>query len=121
MIYAGSSYAICALEILVRSGRQAPPRGHSFVRIEIPDTIAVERFDPKGLAGWDDTSMEASQRFGDSWLASGRSSVLLVPSAVTRIDLNLVINPAHRDFAAIKATAQRPVEWDERLFGGTSG
>ena len=46
VIYAGSSYAICALEILVRSGRQAPPRGHSFVRIEIPDTIAVERFDP---------------------------------------------------------------------------
>ena len=49
MIYAGSSYAICALEILVRSGRQAPPRGHSYVRIDIPDTLRIERFDPKDL------------------------------------------------------------------------
>ena len=118
VIYAGSSYAIGALEILVRTGRQAPPRHHAFIRIDIPDAVHVERLEVNAVTGWDEPGMEASRRFGDSWLRSARTAVLLVPSAVTRIDFTVVINPAHPDFAAITSTQPRPVEWDARLFGG---
>ena len=60
--------------------------------------------------------MIESRRFGDAWLASRRSLILIVPSAVTKQDRNAVINPDHADFPAIDVTPERPVRWDSRPF-----
>jgi RES domain-containing protein len=45
--------------------------------------------------------------------------VLHVPTVVSRLDWNLLINPAHPAYHAIGASAARPVPWDPRLFGAT--
>jgi RES domain-containing protein len=42
--------------------------------------------------------------------------LLIVPSLVTRIDRNVLLNAHHRDFARITATPPAPVPWDRRLF-----
>jgi RES domain-containing protein len=114
-IYAGSSYAISMLERLVHINDLAPPPGDRWVRLRFPDGLA-EVVEPEGLPGWDAADMTASRRFGDAWLASGRSLVLIVPSAVTREDRNAVVNPLHPDFGVIEVTPERPVRWDYRLF-----
>ena len=115
VIYAGSSFAIAMLERLVYTGIGTIPRTDRYVEIDIPDD-AIERMDPVRLLGWDDPGSMAARAFGDRWYDDGRSVALLVVSAVTRIDRNLVINQAHPDFSRIRATPERPVARDFRLF-----
>jgi RES domain-containing protein len=116
VIYAGASFAIALLERLVQTGLGRIPAASRFVEIAIPEGLAVEEVDPGALAGWDDPDAEAARRFGDRWLTEGRTAILSVPSAVTRIDRNLVLNPAHPDFARVTAGHEREVAWDRRLF-----
>ena len=46
-----------------------------------------------------------------------RSSILLVPSVVARVESNILINPAHPEFGGIEVSLHEPVYWDRRLFG----
>ncbi len=116
MIYAGTSYAIAMLEVLVHANLGRPPSAARYVEASLPDDIAVERLDPAALPDWDGEDLSIPQAHGARWLAAARSAVLLVPSVVTKLDLNAVINPAHPDAARLTAAAEAPVLWDERLF-----
>ncbi|MFU2487873.1 RES family NAD+ phosphorylase [Thauera sp. WH-1] len=57
-----------------------------------------------------------SRGFGDDWLASRRSLVLVVPSVPARLDFNAVVNPVHPEFARLRVSTPEPVAWDRRLF-----
>ena len=72
---------------------------------------------PAHLPGWDDMSREASRGYGDAWQTSRRSLLLLVPSVVARMELNVLINPEHAEFPRITHSLHQPVWWDRRLFG----
>ena len=56
------------------------------------------------------------QALGQKWLASGKSCVLAVPSAVVPSELNYLINPLHPDFSKIKIGKPAPLETDSRLM-----
>ena len=43
-------------------------------------------------------------------------AALLVPSVVTRIDRNLVLNQDHPNFGEIDVGPEHAVVWDRRLF-----
>ncbi len=58
-----------------------------------------------------------SKLFGEQWSAERRSAILLVPGVVARLDRNVLINPAHPEFATIQASLHEPVVGDRRLFG----
>jgi RES domain-containing protein len=58
-----------------------------------------------------------ARAFGRRWYGDGRSAVLFVPSAVARMERNLVINALHPDFGRIRPGLEVPVWWDARLFG----
>ncbi len=114
-IYAGTSYAIAMLEILVHANMSVPPRRLNYVQADV-DEAAVERAE---VLGW-----EAAQAFGGAWLRERRNLVLLVPSIVTcGLDWNAVINPLHPSFSRIAVSAEFSVAWDERLRNeeGTGG
>jgi len=118
VIYASETYAGSLLEILVHSNLSRPPKNHRCVRIHIPDEMAIESVTVNQISGWDSDDMTASRAFGDQWLASSRTPILRVPSAVTRgRENNLVLNASHPQFTLIEAESPEPVHWDERLFG----
>ena len=73
--------------------------------------------DESVLPDWQVEGSAAARRFGDQWLSDRRSAVLSVPSAVTGIDRNFLVNPHHPDFGSIVPSDEHPVEWDRRLFG----
>jgi RES domain-containing protein len=114
-IYAGGSFAIAMLERLCYTGIGRVPATDVWLGIEVPDSM-VEVFDPAVNPGWDRARSAVAKAFGVKWHAQGRSAALRVPSAVTKIDWNLVVNPEHPDFAAISWSAPQPVRWDSRLF-----
>jgi RES domain-containing protein len=116
VIYAASSYAGAMLEILVQTGRAPYPRRHVAISIAIPIDVAIEEVDVDQVPGWDGSIPGASRLYGDDWLQSARTCILLVPSAVVRPERNVMINQDHPDFAKLTASEPEPVVWDRRLF-----
>lgn len=116
-IYAAETYAGALLEILVHANLSAPPKHHRVVRIIVPDEVAVETVSPLQVEGWDADDMIAARRFGDLWLREIRGAVLRVPSVTTQgREHNAVFNPAHPEFALVRAGEPEPLGWDSRLF-----
>jgi RES domain-containing protein len=124
-IYAGTSYAISMLEILVHANMSVPPSRLRFVAADVPEGAKIERADFAVIAGWNSANFTATQAFGAAWLRSRRSLVLLVPSVVTAgQDWNVVINPLHPDFSSVVVGPEQDVAWDLRLrknAGGSGG
>lgn len=116
-IYGSLSYACAMLEILAHAGIGRVPRTQRFVVAEVSDALSVERHDPLSLpAGWDAEDSSIARSFGDDWIVSTRSLVLVVPSIVARLEFNAILNPAHSDFRKLAVSAPEPVIWDSRLF-----
>ncbi len=116
MIYAGDSFAIAILERLVHLGSARIPVNQVFAMITIPADVQVEEIASGDVPAWDADDMAASRGFGDAWYDERRTAVLSVPSVVTRLDRNILLNPRHPDFSRIGATSPAPVPWDRRLF-----
>ncbi len=116
VIYAAQTYAGAMLEMLVHAAIGALPATQASVRIEIPDTLGVERVDATELPGWDSPNLFTSQTFGDQWLLERRTAVLLVPSVVLYgHECNILLNPDHPEFSSIHAGSPEAVMWDARL------
>lgn len=116
IIYAALTFAGAMLEVLVHTNTGRIPRHHGYIQITIPRKIGIERVDIKQLPGWDDPSYSISRGFGDQWHAERRSAVLIVPSVVSRLECNVLINQDHSGFKLIRASKPQPVRWDQRLF-----
>jgi RES domain-containing protein len=117
VIYAAESYAGALLEILVHASGNLP-HSQVYIEIDIPAGVSIEEIGPDEVPRWDARSFEASRAFGDRWFDERRTAVLLVPSVVTRVERNVLLNQEHPDFAHIRAGQPLPVRWDARLWKG---
>jgi RES domain-containing protein len=121
-IYASASYASAVLEILVHANISRVPPTFRVVTADLPDDAQIDRLMPSDLPGWDTFPPAASCDYGNRWLRARQGLVLLVPSVVTGgMDLNVMINPLHPDFAQITISAEEPVRLDPRLFPVPAG
>ncbi len=118
VIYASASYAGAMLEMLVHAGVGKLPKNQVSIRIDIPQTVTVEEIEATDVPGWDQEDVTAPRAYGDAWVKSERSCVLLVPSIVARHENNVLINEAHPDSHRLKLGPPEPVDWDRRLFPG---
>jgi RES domain-containing protein len=116
IIYASEHYSTAMLEIVANTTGGTLPNQH-FVQITIPNGVTYEMLNTAHLPGWDDVSRAASRRYGETWQTSRRSLLLLVPSIVARMELNVLINPEHPEFPHVTHSLHQPVWWDRRLFG----
>src|SRR5690606_5164132 len=55
------------------------------------------------------------QQVGAAWLGSGRSLALRVPSALVDGEVNVLLDPEHPGYAAVRVQALAPVRIDPRL------
>ena len=115
VVYAAETYAGALLEILVHASGSVP-RSQGYVEIEIPAGVSIEEITQDDVAHWDSPSFETARAFGDRWVDERRTPVLLVPSLVTLVERNVLINQEHPDFARIRASHPMPVRWDARLW-----
>jgi len=115
VIYASASFACAMLERLAHAGIGSIPKDQHSITIDIP-AIDIEEITAVDISGWDLPDLSVSRAYGDGWLHSKRTAVLVVPSVVARPDRNVLINPAHPDFRKITHSTSEPVVWDRRLF-----
>jgi RES domain-containing protein len=116
MIYTSEHYSTALLEKLVHGSGRLPPNQH-YIKVTIPRGLTYEMFSPPMLPGWDRMPATVSKAFGERWCLEKRSVILIVPSVVARLDHNVLINPAHKEFPSLEASLHEPVFWDRRLFG----
>src|ERR1035441_8662578 len=100
VIYAAETYAGALLEILVHASGSVP-RSQGYVEIEIPAGVSIEEITPADLPRWNSPSFEAARSFADRWYDERRTPVLLVPSVVTHVERNVLINQDHPVFHRI--------------------
>ncbi len=119
VIYTCTSLPGAMLEKLVHTGRRIP-RHQVCVTFECPDDLPIRELAPSQVPGWDAPGQDASRQAGDAWLTEAPTVLLLVPSVVFDVERNVLINPAHPDFAKVRVADVSPVRWDARLFAPAS-
>ena len=116
VVYCASSRALCQLERRVHCNG-AMPKNMALIRLEIPpksDLMVVT--DLTLPADWRQ-NQAATQTIGMRWLASKSSLGLWVPSFVEPAENNLLLNPAHPDYARVRLVVEKnPFIFDPRLF-----
>ena len=116
VVYCASSRALCQLERRVHCNG-AMPKNMALVRLEVPpksDLMVVA--DLALPADWRQ-NQGATQSIGMHWLASKSSLGLWVPSFVEPAENNLLLNPAHPDYAKVGLVVEKnPFTFDPRLF-----
>jgi RES domain-containing protein len=115
MIYASEHYSTAMLEKLVHGSGHLPPNQH-FISIAIDAGVSYEMFSSAHNPGWEQADMAIAKAYGEAWLLSGRSAILIVPSVVARMECNVLINPAHPDSSRVRPSLHQPIWWDSRLF-----
>ena len=118
MVYAASTRALAQLEKRVHANGVAPVR-QALIRLELPKGAVLQ--DAQA-----DLRLESpkwrrdegyTQNLGVRWLGSNASLGLWVPSYVEPQEHNLLLNPAHPQYASIVVVTEiADFQFDPRLF-----
>jgi RES domain-containing protein len=116
IIHTASAYALALLENLVHWNATRLPPDMRFVVATIPATLARDRLEPEASPGWDRADYSVSRAFGDAWYDRGETALLIVPSALSPFEPNVLINQHHPDAARIDLSPERRAILDQRLI-----
>lgn len=120
VVYTSASRALALLEVLANltgaERKNLPPC--VFIPVRFSERLVAELSIRDLPARWDTPAgSPAARRLGDAWLASKRSAVLRVPSAIVPGEFNFLLNPGHAAFPQIRVGDPVPFAWDPRLAG----
>ena len=116
VVYAAATPSQAILEMLVRQVSHSFLEQHySFLKVEFPAELTRSVDFSLLPPEWHKTYHPIPQQLGDQWLQDMESAVLEVPSAVTLLESNYLLNPLHPDFSQITISGPIPVRFDPRL------
>jgi RES domain-containing protein len=117
VVYASTSLALAAMETFVNLEPNLRPKDLVSIAGEVPERVEILKVDLATLpANWNRSREEVLRKVGDAWVREGLTVSLLVPSAAVRGEWNLLLNPAHREFAKVKFDEPQAFEFDVRMF-----
>ncbi len=111
IVYTAESSALAVLEVLVHLEVDRVPPDFQLLRVDAPDGLAATEYEAARPA-----TLTQTRKWGDQWLAAGRTALAEVPSAIAPGGSNWLVNPAHQDAKAMRVTAKSRWPWDQRLF-----
>ncbi|MBW8880139.1 MAG: RES family NAD+ phosphorylase [Asticcacaulis sp.] len=120
VVYTASSVALAALETIVHTDTSAWPLNRYVLEIAIPDALWAAAEDAEKLGTlpkvWDSQpAPKETLDFGDEWIASRRSLLLIVPSVIVPQEANILINPQHAGAAEIRIIKTTRFVYDSRI------
>jgi RES domain-containing protein len=134
IVYTAGSRALALLErtVHLEDGVAAAGDDLVFFDLRIPHDVSRRLISPDRLdqlatripvgepPDWRTADHPMCQRIGSQWLLSGESCLLIVPSAVTRHDPLVLINPHHPEIEKLVLANQDAFttieyRWDRRL------
>ena len=122
LIYTAEFLSLAQLELLVHLEADDVLFGswHYFA-VEVADDVVLRleswKHVPTDFFAW--PASASTRASGDRWVADGVSVALSVPSALTPGERNLLLNPAHADYATrVSVGTPEPLAFDRRLLKG---
>lgn len=119
VVYCASTLSLATLEYLMHLDPDEWPDDLVSIRFEILAKVAraAEVVDVSTLPmDWRATpSPDALKTIGSDWAKAGRSDLLVVPSAVTSNETNLLLNPRPADIKRFVMHPPEPLVFDPRL------
>ena len=117
IVYLAEGVAGALLEVLVHLELSPVrlPKAYRLVKVEAPDEVSAQTISARDLVeDWvkDET---ATRTVGDEWLASKRTALLRVPSAIVPETFNTLLNSEHSE-ARLRILSHREYAWDSRLI-----
>jgi RES domain-containing protein len=71
--------------------------------------VSYEVFSTAHHPGWHAEDCLGSKAYGAAWQRSKRSSLLIVPSVVARMENNVLINDSHPEVRRIATSLHQPI------------
>ena len=117
LVYTSEHPALALLELRVHVPG-TPPIDYQMLTIECPED-SIENLVVADLpANWDEYSSGPHTReIGDRFAEEGKFLALKVPSAITPIGYNLLLNPQHALMREVKVVESFHQRFDPRLWG----
>lgn len=118
LIYTASNRSLAMAEVAVHLTLATIPNDYVMLTIYLPDDISTQKLTVNDLPNdWNVFPHRTStQAVGDKFVSDNNHCVLQIPSAVTRGDYNLLINPHHSEFSKIKIIEIEKFPFNERIF-----
>jgi RES domain-containing protein len=117
VVYTSTSLALAAIETFVNLEPNLRPNDLVYVEGEVPDGVEILKVALESLpAKWNRSREESLRKIGDAWVREGLTLGLLVPSSAIKGEWNLLLSPAHKDFAKIVFQQPQAFEFDVRMF-----
>lgn len=115
VVHTAESYALAVLENLDHWQSSAVPGSLVSVAADIPGDIEQEVFDRRHLPASRDNDYAAFREIGDDWYRRGETAILWVPSLVSPVEANVLVNQTHEDFGKVVVHDPTPARVDPRL------
>ncbi len=118
LIYTAQNRSLAMAEVAVHLTLATLPNDYLMISIFIPDEIQMKEV-PLDVLPEDWNSFPhptSTQRIGDEFVRANEFCLLRVPSAVTKGDFNILINPKHVDFQYIGIRLVEDFPFDYRIF-----
>lgn len=118
LIYTASNRSLAMAEVAVHFTLATLPIDYVMMIVFIPDDISLTRFNQHDLPiHWNAfPHPQFTKKIGDIFVRENKYCVLQIPSAVTKGDFNLLINPYHPEFPRIKIISTEKFPFDNRIF-----
>ncbi len=115
VVYAAATRSLAVLEMLVQAD---PLPLYLAIPVTLPKGTGLTVLEEKDLPpDWRSLPPPESTRdMGGAWFGACATCALQVPSAVMPAEYNLVLNPAHPDFAKLRIGAVEELNMDPRLL-----
>lgn len=119
MVYASENLSLAALELFVHVSPEIIPADLISIRGRLPNSVsAVELVESNLPNNWREYPAPVElQTIGTDWLRSGKSLVMVVPSAINPLERNFLLNPSHPEIKKLKINNRQPFQFDPRMFG----
>lgn len=114
VVHAAESYALAVLENLVHWQKSRLPPTLVCVPARVPDSIEQEELVRSAMPAEED--LEAFREIGDDWYDRAESCILWVPSVISPVEHNVLLNQEHQDFAQVRVGRPIAVAIDPRLL-----
>jgi RES domain-containing protein len=118
IVYCAASRSLAMAEVAVHFTLSTLPDDYMMVTIYAPDSTSVKMIQERDLPNdWNAyPHIAGTKAFGDDFISENKYCLLKVPSAVTKGDYNMLINPFHPEFQNITIIHSEPFPFDHRLF-----
>ena len=117
MLYTSENKSLSALEVLVHLNNKTVPEELQIITLELQEGDIIE-YDVKKyrkILKREDSIIKFKME-GKNWIDSGLSIGLKVPSVLIRGEMNILLNPNHKQYKKVKVLSIEDFKFDERFF-----